>query len=104
MKRRQNKMTIEKRISKARSDLLLDFPWFGALSMNLKIEQSEHIPTFDVDGTRMRYNPTFAASLNNRELSGVIADKVMHCALLHIYKHNNRDPFMSNEHADSPIN
>src|SRR5260370_1848360 len=104
MKRRQNKMTIEKRISKARSDFLLDFPWFGALSMNLKIEQSENIPTFDVDGTRMRYNPTFAASLNNRELSGVIAHEVMHCALLHIYRRNNRDPFMWNVAADYAIN
>lgn len=97
-------MTIDKRISKARSDLLLDFPWFGALSMNLRIEPCESIETFDVDGTTMRYNPQFANSLSNRELTGVLAHEVMHCALLHPFRRESRDPEDWNRATDYAIN
>src|SRR5258708_32387385 len=67
------------RISKARTELLLDHPWFGSLAMNLRMQENNTIPTFYVDGTTMRYNPEFAATLTNRELVGVIAHEVMHC-------------------------
>lgn len=97
-------MTIEKRISKARANLLLDFPWFGALSMNLRIEKCDDIQTFDVDGTTMRYNPEFAASLTDRELTGVLAHEVMHCALLHMFRREGRDPEGWNIATDYAIN
>ena len=97
-------MTIEKRITKARTTLLLDYPWFGSLAMNLRIEPNDSIPTFDVDGTVMRYNPEFADSLKDAELAAVIAHEVMHCALLHIYRREGRDAQQWNEAADYAIN
>jgi len=97
-------MTIEKRISKARTALLLDFPWFGALAMHLRIVQESSIPTFTVDGTTMRYNPEFADSLTDSELAAVIAHEVMHCALLHIYRRNGRDMYTWNQATDYAIN
>lgn len=97
-------MKIEDRISKARTELLLDHPWFGALSMNLRIIPEPSIPTFDVDGTTMRYNPEFADKLTAKELVGVIAHEVMHCALLHIFRRGTRDPFLWNVAADFAIN
>lgn len=97
-------MTIEKRISKARTILLLDYPWFGSLAMNLRMKSCDNIQTFDVDGTTMRYNPEFAASLTDAEITAVIAHEVMHCALLHIYRRNGRDSRLWNEAADYAIN
>lgn len=97
-------MTVGKRISKARTELLLDHPWFGSLAMNLRIVSEPTIPTFDVDGSTMRYNPEFVDTLNNRELQGVIAHEVMHCALLHIYRRNGRDMQAWNQAADYAIN
>jgi predicted metal-dependent peptidase len=97
-------MTIEKRISKARADLLLDFPWFGALAMHLAIVPEESIDTFDVDGTTMRYNPKFAETLTNKELQGVIAHEVMHCAFLHMFRREHRDHMLWNVACDYAIN
>jgi len=97
-------MKHEDRISKARVNLLLDHPWFGSLAMNLRIVPNETIPTFDVDGTTMRYNPEFSDTLTDAELEGVIAHEVMHCALLHIYRRENRDTMLWNMAADYAIN
>lgn len=97
-------MTVTEKISKARVELLLDFPWYGALAMNLKIEACESIDTFDVNGVTLRYNPTFADSLPQRQLVGVIAHEVGHCALLHMYRRGSRDPQQWNEAADYVIN
>ena len=97
-------MTTETRISKAKTLLLLDFPWFGALSMRLKTAPDNSIDTFNVDGITMRYNTTFADTLTDAELQAVIAHEVMHCALLHIFRRNGRDPQMWNEAADYAIN
>jgi predicted metal-dependent peptidase len=96
-------MITSERIARARTRLLLDFPWFGALSMRLKIEPAD-IPTFDVDGTTMRYSPAFADSLSDAELTGVIAHEVMHCALLHPFRRGSRDPETWNKAADYVIN
>jgi predicted metal-dependent peptidase len=96
-------MTSAERIARARTRLLLDFPWFGALSMRLKIEPAD-IPTFDVDGTTMRYSPAFADSLSDAELTGVIAHEVMHCALLHPFRRSGRDNETWNKAADYVIN
>lgn len=97
-------MTIAQRISNARTNLLLDHPWFGSLSMNLKIVPCDSIPTFGVDGTSMFYNPTYADTKTDKELCGILAHEVMHCALLHIYRRNGRDPMLWNIAADYAIN
>lgn len=97
-------MKIESRIVKARTKLLLDFPWFGSLSMRLGIESSDKIETVDVDGTRMRYNPAFADSLSDQHLVAVMAHEVMHCALLHPFRRNGRDSKLWNQACDYAIN
>jgi predicted metal-dependent peptidase len=96
--------TIEKRLSKCRTKLLLDSPWFGSLSMRLRLESCDTIPTFATDGTRILYNPIFAASLPDEQIVAVIAHEVMHCALLHMYRRGHREPFLSNVAQDYAIN
>jgi predicted metal-dependent peptidase len=72
--------------------------------MRLRMEACEEIKTFDIDGTRLRYNPMFAASLPDEELAAVLAHEVMHCALLHCYRRANRDPKLWNQACDYAIN
>ncbi len=95
---------IDKRITRARTRLLLDSPWFGALAMRLRIEPCETIQTFDVDGTTLRYSPAFADTLTDENLTAVMAHEVLHCALLHPYRRASRDARLWNEACDYAIN
>lgn len=96
--------TPNARMTAARTRLLLDYPWFGSLAMRLQVIESHEIPTFATDGTKLAYNPDFLESLNDAELTGVIAHEVMHCALLHPYRRGARDPKTWNRAADYVIN
>jgi predicted metal-dependent peptidase len=93
-----------KRITRARSRLLLGYPWFGSLAMRLRIVENPAIETFDVDGTTMRYNPAFVDTLPDDELQTVIAHEVMHCALLHPFRRAQRDMEDWNKACDYAIN
>lgn len=97
-------MSPELAVSRGRTRLLLDHPWFGSLAMRLRLTADPAIPTFCVDGTEIRYNPQFAVSLSDAELVGVLAHEVLHCALLHPYRRGSRDPREWNEAADYAIN
>jgi len=96
--------TNQQRITAVRTRLLLDFPWFGTLAMRLKIEESIDCPTFRVDGTTMEYNAEFMSKLTDSELTAVLAHEVMHCALLHPYRRENRDNKLWNVATDYAIN
>ena len=96
--------TIAQRVTKARTKLLLEAPWFGSLSMRLKIEVCEAIPTFATDGRRILYNPAFAESLTDENLIAVLAHETLHCALLHPFREGNRIHMLANIAQDYAIN
>lgn len=97
-------MTPALRMTKARTRLILEHPFFGTLAMRLNIIPEPSIETMDVDGITLRYSPTFLATLSDPELIGVLAHETMHCALLHVYRRGNRDPLDWNIAADFVIN
>src|ERR1035438_2587366 len=100
-------MTSADRIARARTRLLLDFPWFGALCMRLRMvpgQDAKSCPTFQVDGSTLEYNPDFMDTLSDAELTGVLAHEVMHCALLHPFRRGARDPETWNRACDLVIN
>jgi predicted metal-dependent peptidase len=96
--------TIEQRLSKCRTRLLLDSPWFGSLAMRLKMESAPGLGTFATDGTRILYDPLFAESLTDEEIIFVLAHEVLHNALLHPFRMGNRDREQSNIAMDLAIN
>jgi hypothetical protein len=83
-------------MAKGRTRLLLDHPWFGALSMRLGFEQRWDITTMATDGTGLYYNPEFVIGLSSEHVVSIIAHEVMHCALLHPYRRGNREPELWN--------
>lgn len=99
-------MTHELRMTRARTKLLLDQPWFGSLAMRLAIVADDTInpPTMNVDGVTLRYHSTFVGGLTDPELIGVLAHEVMHCALLHMFRRGARDAEQWNVAADYAIN
>lgn len=95
---------IHSAISEARRALVLDFPFFGVLSLKLDLVEDRGIPTFATDGKSIRFNPEFAAGLTRHELMGVIAHEVLHCANGHQWRRQNRDHRLWNKACDYAIN
>lgn len=95
---------IASRITKCRTRLLLDQPWFGSLAMRLRIEPTPGLGTFATDGQSIMYDPAFAQTLTDEEITGVMAHEILHCALLHPFRLGNRDRMQANIAMDYAIN
>ena len=72
------------RMTKARTGLLIDQPFFGTLAMRLKMVEDKSIKTLNVDGQTMHYNPEFVKSMDNDLCKSAVAHEVMHCVLEHV--------------------
>lgn len=96
--------TIEEKLSRARTQLLLNQPFFGTLCLRLKLIAVPGFPTMATDGRRLAYNPAFVEKLAPAELEGVLAHEVMHCALAHHCRRGERDAQLWNQATDYAIN
>ena len=94
----------EVRIQKARTTLLLDHPFFGALLFRLGGKASRSVATMATDGVSLFYNPEYVGMLNAAELAGVLAHEVMHPALQHHTRRGDRNPARWNMACDYAIN
>ena len=74
------KPTAIDRIRNARTVLLLDHAFFGALIFRLIPISAPSIPTMATDGKSLFYNPSFVDELPPDQLVGVLAHEVMHPA------------------------
>ena len=97
-------MTAENKVRKARTQLVLDEPFFGSLALKLKILEDQSCSTAWVDGTTLGYNPDFVNNLPYKHLVGLIAHEVMHCVGCHHARRGDRDHGRWNEAADHAIN
>jgi predicted metal-dependent peptidase len=95
--------TTAQKLTRARVQLLLAQPFFGTLSLRLKLIPGS-LPTMATDGSRIVYNPAFVDELKPAELEGTLAHEVLHCALGHQCRRGERDPELWNEAADFAIN
>ncbi len=96
--------TIE-RISKARTMLILDHPFFGSLSLRLKItEDTGKTKDMATDGRHLYYSQKYVEGLSDDELLGMLAHLVMHPAMQHHTRRGNRDHKRWNKACDLAIN
>lgn len=91
------------KLVKCRVRLVLAHPFFGTLSLRLKLVPG-NLPTMATDGRRIVYNPGFVDKLSLAELEGTLAHEVLHCALGHQCRRGQRDPELWNQAADLAIN
>src|SRR5579872_7101495 len=94
---------LERKLTRARTQLLLNQPFFGTLCLRLTLAAGG-VPTMATDGRRILYDPAFVNSLKPAELEGVLAHEVLHCALGHHCRRGERDSQLWNEAADLAIN
>jgi len=104
MNHQQQQNPSEVRIQKARTTLLLDHPFFGTLLFRLGGKASRSVATMATDGVSLFYNPEFVDGLNAAELAGVLAHEVMHPALQHHTRRDDRNPARWNMACDYAIN
>lgn len=97
------------KIVRARTNLLVSNGFWGFLCMMLKLVEAtevhgQAIDTMAVDGVHLFYNPKFVHKLDEREVEGVVAHEVFHCALQHFTRRGNRDAMIWNIAGDHVIN
>jgi len=94
----------QKKLTSARTAMILDSPFFGALALSLTPKEDATCDTAWVDGRNLGYNPTFIESLDHATLVGLLAHEVMHCAMGHPWRREGRDGKQFNIACDIAIN
>jgi len=91
-------------VARAKTQLMLKQPFFGALAMSLPFKEDSDIPTMCTDGKSVHYNPEFVESLSLGKVMGVIAHEVMHVAFCHPLRIEGRVHEVWNMATDYAIN
>jgi predicted metal-dependent peptidase len=97
-------MDLMKRLSKAKTSLILESPFIGSVALNMPMTLSDEVPTAATNGKRVLYNPDFIEPLTDEELKFLVAHECLHPMLEHNYRRGSRDPKKWNKAADFVIN
>jgi len=97
---------LDKRLSKAKTSLILEHPFVGTVALNMKMSFDDTInpPTACTNGKRVLFHPEFIETLTDEELKFLVAHECMHPMLEHNYRRYDRDPKKWNNAADYVIN
>lgn len=96
--------TLEERIEKAKSKLMLEHPYFGSIASGLKLTIDEDVEAFESNGTTFSYNDDYLNNLSIDELEFALANGAMHYALLHQNRTNNRESWLWQLATDYAVN
>lgn len=96
-------MEVERKMAKAKIQLLLHHPFYGHLLLSLDFVEIGTL-TMGVDGKRLFWSREFVEGLSNEELVGVFAHETLHLALDHLGRRGLRDKFKWNLAADHAVN
>lgn len=91
------------RLINLRAEILVKYPFFGRLLMRLPFGFAE-CETAYTDMSRIVFDPAFASSLNDTQLSFVILHELMHCVLKHCTRGNGKLRLLYNIACDIVVN
>lgn len=100
----KKQITPEEKLSRARTWLVLNAPFFGTVALTLPSILDESARTACTDGTRIRFAPSFLEKLEVRQVVGLIVHEVLHVILKHPLVRGHRDPSRWNQACDYAIN
>ncbi|MDJ0806335.1 MAG: VWA-like domain-containing protein [Gammaproteobacteria bacterium] len=97
---------IETKLAAARTKLILDKPFLGALVLRLPMEvaNQDWCPTTATDARKFYYNPEFIDCLSLDETQFVLAHEALHCALSHFARRQHRTKLHWDMACDYAIN
>jgi len=83
---------IENKLSAARTRLILDKPFLGALVLRLPLQAADPswCATTGTDAKKFYYNPEYIQELKTDEAQFVLAHEALHCALSHFARREHR--------------
>ena len=87
-----NDNDIQQKIASARTKLILDKPFLGALVLRLPLQVAnpEWCKTTGTDARKFYYNPAYIEALRPAEMQFVLAHEALHCALSHFARKEHR--------------
>lgn len=100
--------SVENKLSSARTRLILDKPFLGALVLRLPIVEADPswCKTTDTDMKKLYVNPEYISQLNTEETQFALAHEALHCALSHFARRLHRVKLrwdMACDYAINPI-
>ena len=83
---------IERKLSAARTQLIIEKPFFGVLILHLPLAAAESTwcKTIATDAQRIYYNPRYIDRLSLDQTKFLLAHEALHCALLHFHRREHR--------------
>lgn len=97
-------MKASDKITKAKVYLILNHPFFASLILRMEWRENKDIDTGRTNGVFVEYNPVWVDTLSQEETAGFCVHEVMHPAMFHHTRRQDRDPKKWNYAADMPIN
>lgn len=102
MEASKEKVMVDK-VIRSRCQMLMMFPFFGILSLKLKLEIDYTISTAATNGETLYINPNFIEELSEPEINWLIIHEVMHPALQHLWRRGDRNHDLWNQACDYAI-
>jgi len=95
-------------ISKARTKMLMKYPFFGSLALFLQPREDPSTPTMRTEGFDLIYHDHFVQSLVKTggisRLMGALVHEIMHAVLQHIWRRGTRDKDLWDMACDYVVN
>lgn len=99
-------MDVATKLAAARTRLILDKPFLGALALRLPLVEAEAgwCQSTWSNGKSLYYNRAYIESLGVEQTQFVLSREAMHCALLHFYRRGNRTRSLWENACDYAVN
>jgi len=99
-------MDAPTKIAAARTRLILDRPFLGALALRLPLVEAEGgwCRSTASNGKALYYNRTGIDALDIAQTQFAVSREALHCALLHFYRRGSRDPAKWQNACDYAVN
>ena len=94
------------KIAAARTRLILDKPFLGALALRLPLVEAEGgwCRSTSSNGKSLYYNRAYIDALDISQTQFAVSREALHCALLHFYRRGNRNPAKWHSACDHAVN
>jgi predicted metal-dependent peptidase len=73
----KKEMDAQLKISRAVTRAAFSHPFFGSCLLNLRVEESDKVPTMATDGIHVFWNRDFVDELTEDETLGVLCHEIM---------------------------
>lgn len=100
----KSNLSVEEKFVVVTNNAISEYGFFASLLLHLEVVKDNSVGTMATDGKHLFYNEKFVQKMDIGELAFVIMHEVMHCALGHLWRRNDRNPMLWNIATDFAVN